>query len=214
MALLAHTGMNFLRVLEGPGLLMVKAFFALLLLLLLTCVAWLARSFLHPIWGGFERRLNPPLTMGVVDVLVSSGANGRFSISELTRTSAIDIVVVAAGYGGVSRRVIPPEEGVLDNIRIQLKRGDSTLRGTIVDGAGKSVPGAWVIAHDQSYGIKGVRFLIETNGRAEYELPLIAGRKYLIEAYKKGHDFSRVWKEVSMPPGGLTLPPLRLEKEK
>jgi len=110
--------------------------------------------------------------------------------------------------------LLPPEEGVLDNIRIQLKRGDSTLRGTIVDGAGKSVPGAWVIAHDQSYGIKGVRFLIETNGRAEYELPLIAGRKYLIEAYKKGHDFSRVWKEVSMPPGGLTLPPLRLEKEK
>jgi len=157
---------------------------------------------------GNIRRVNVALHPVLTDV------DGKFSVSGVHRGSEVDLVVVAAGHGGIARRVRIPAKGQLASIRMQLRRGDSTLRGTVVDGSGKIVPRAWVIGHDQSYGITGVRFLVKTNSRGEYVLPLISGREYMIEVDRDGYDSPERRQKIRIAPRGNTLPPLQLRRKK
>jgi len=138
--------------------------------------------------------------------------SGRFSISAVPREHELDLVVVAAGHAGVFRRIVTPASGRLDNISFRLLRGDSTLRGSVVDSTGQIVQGASVKAHDQSWGPRIVAtFDAITNDRGEFELPLVPGRKYLVEAGKEG--YSAWWSMVSsMKRTGMTLA-LRLQKK-
>jgi len=141
---------------------------------------------------------------------VFTDQNGRFSIQYLNRNQEMDLIAVMGGHAGVVSRTKTPATGSFPGITIRLQRGDSTLRGVVVDSSGKAISAAWVTAHDQSYGVKGsALFQAETNRLGEYELPLIAGRKYLLEAYKKGFSFPGK-RQVTMTRHALAIGPLRL----
>lgn len=187
-------------------------------------------AFVYSLWMN-KRDLSLPASrtgnlLGIMADRCRTDEEGRFSIEKLLPRREHELVAVAPGHAGcVSRRLLIPKRGQLADVRLQLGRGDSTLRGTIVNDRGQAVRGARVIAFDQSYAqthgttsfgggssTSGIAFWTYSNDRGEYELPLVPGRTYWVQPSRDGHR-SPEGVEFGMRLGGKTLP-LRVKRKR